>query len=475
MKLRRGKPHAGKSRSGSHPFGRGYVLFATLPGGSAFLQFIAHRIARSIFRISAEGGAPSATTRFESSQQRSHSSPQFLPDDRHFLFFVIGSPEARGVYIGQLDGLDTKRLFDADAPAVYAATGHLLFIRQGKLLAQDFDPERLELRGNPFTIAEHVTVGTTLSASAAGPIVYRTPSADSGQRQLVWVDRSGREIDRVIYPDTQSQGPSLSRDGRRVAVFRSANGNTDIWSYDTVRRAWDRVTFDSGDDIYPLWSPDGSRIVFGSRRGEMNLYRKLLSAPPGSEELLLSTSQPKFPMDWSADARVLLYDTLVPERGWDIWALPLEGDRKPFEIVQTDFNERNEQFSPDGAWIAYQSDKTGRFEIYVQPFPGPGGDSRVSIDGGAQVRWNPNGKELFYIAADDRLMAVPIRFVSNGQAIEPGTPLGLFATNVGSTAINTNRQQYAVSPDGQSFVMNSVLEEASTSPITVILNWKPDR
>ena len=177
---------------------------------------------------------------------------------------MTGSPEARGVYIGQLDGLDTKRLFDADAPAVYAATGHLLFIREGKLLAQDFDPDRLELRGDPFPIAEQVTGGTTLSASAAGPIAYRTPSADSGQRQLVWVDRSGREIDKVVYPDTAALGPSLSRDGRRVAVFRFANGNMDIWSYETGRRAWDRITFDSGDDIFPLWSPDGSRIVFGS-------------------------------------------------------------------------------------------------------------------------------------------------------------------------------------------------------------------
>ena len=127
-------------------------------------------------------------------------------------------------------------------------------------------------------------------------------------------------------------------------------------------------------------------------------------------------------MDWSADGRFLLYDSLDPKRGFDIWALPLEGDRKPFEVVQTDFNERLAQFSPDGTWIAYQSDKTGRFEIYVRPFPGPGGDSRVSIDGGAQVRWNPNGKELFYIAADDRLMAVPIRFASNGKAFESGTP-----------------------------------------------------
>jgi serine/threonine protein kinase len=440
----------------------GTILFATTPG-------------RPIFRFSAEGGEPAATTRFESPQHRSHIRPQFLPDGRHFLFFVTGSPEARGVYIGQLDGLDTKRLFDADAPAVYAATGHLLFIREGKLLAQDFNPDRLELSGDAFPIAEHVTSGTRLSASAAGPIVYRTPSPDSGQRQLVWVDRSGREMDKVVYPDTAALGPSLSHDGRRVAVYRLANGNMDIWAYETSRRAWDRITFDSFDDIYPLWSPDGTRIVFGSGRktGVQGLFWKLLSAPPGSEEVLLLTPQIKFPMDWSTDGRFLLYDSLDPKRGFDIWALPLEGDREPFEIVHTDFNDRLGQFSPDGRWIAYQSDRTGRSEIYVRPFPGPGGDSPVSINGGAQVRWNPNGKELFYIGPDDRLMAVPIRISSNDKVVEPGTPFGLFATSVGSTAISPFRQQYMVSPDGQSFVMNSILGEASTSPITVILNWKP--
>ena len=204
----------------------------------------------------------------------------------------------------------------------------------------------------------------------------------------------------------------------------------------------------------------------------MNLYGKLLSAPLGSEELLLSTSDGSWPMDWSADGRFLLYDSPNPKRGWDIWALPLEGDGKPFEVVQTDFNERLGQFSPDRKWIAYQSDKTGRFEIYVRPFPGPGADTPVSSEGGAQARWNPNGKELFYIAPDDRLMAVPIHLGSNGQGVEAGTPVGLFTTNVGSTAINTNRQQYVVTPEGQSFVMNSVPERATASPITVILNWK---
>ncbi len=145
----------------------------------------------------------------------------------------------------------------------------------------------------------------------------------------------------MVYPDTAALGPSLSRDGRRVAVYRLANGNMDVWSYETRRHAWDRITFDSGDDIYPLWSPDGTRIVFASSRqsNTTNLYRKLLGAPSGSEELLLSTSDSTYPMDWSVDGRFLLYDSVHPKRGFDMWALPLEGEQKPFEVVQTGFNE----------------------------------------------------------------------------------------------------------------------------------------
>ena len=178
-------------------------------------------------------------------------------------------------------------------------------------------------------------------------------------------------------------------------------------------------------------------------------------------------------MDWSADGRFVLYDSTRPKGGIDLWALPLDGDRKPFEVVRTDFNEGLGQFSPDGKWVAYESDKTGRLEIYLRPFPGPGHDVRVSTDGGSQARWNPNGKELFYVAADDPLMAVPIRFAADQKSVEPGAPVKLFVTNVGSTAILKYRQQYMVSPDGQSFVMNSVAGDASASPITVILNWKP--
>jgi dipeptidyl aminopeptidase/acylaminoacyl peptidase len=378
------------------------------------------------------------------------------------------------VYIGQLGGLGSTRLLSADGPAVYAATGHLLFSREGKLLAQGFDLDRLQLRGEPFPIAENVTAGTTVSASASGLIIYRTPPADSGQRQLVWADRSGRETDKLVYADTAVLGPSLSPDGRHIAVYREANGNMDIWSYETSRGAWYRITSDPGDDIWPLWSRDGDAIVFGGVRatqGSVDLYRRLLSTPQETEELLVSTPQPKFPMDWSPDGRLLLFDALDPKQGTDMWALPLGG--KPFEVVRTEFNEGLQQFSPDGRWIAYQSDKTGRYEIYLRPFPGPGTDVRASIDGGTQARWNPKGEELFYIGADDRLMAVPIRSSSNGKALEPGVARPLFATNVGSTARLPYRQQYVVAADGQSFIMNSDVAVGNASPITVILNWRP--
>jgi Tol biopolymer transport system component len=442
----------------------GTLLFANNPGGT-------------ILRLSAGSSEFTAATRLGSVQQRGHVFPRFLPDGRHFVFYANGSPEARGVYLGQLDDLNARRLFDADGPAVYSATGHLLFVRDGRLWAQGFDPDRLELKAEPFAVAEGATRRTALSVSA-GTIAYRTPPPDSGQRQFVWVGRDGRPTDKVVYPDSAALGPSFSPDGRRIGVYKEKDGNMDIWSYETTRKTWDRITFDPGDDIYPLWSPDGASVAFGAVRGLdgiVNLYRKLLSSgPQGKEELLLTTpAQSHFPMDWSPNGRFLLYDRLDPKRGSDVWALPLDGDRKPFAIVETEFTESQGQFSPDGSSIAYQSDKTGRNEIYIRPFRGGGDDVQASIDGGTQPRWNPKGGELFYIGADDRLMAVPIRVSTVSKTIDPGVPRALFATNIGSAVTLAYRQQYLVSADGQSFVMNSAVTEGTASPISVILNWKP--
>ena len=277
----------------------------------------------------------------------------------------------------------------------------------------------------------------------------------------------------MIYSDTMTLGPALSRDGRRVVVFRNTGGNVDLWTYDVPRGTWDRVTFDAGDDIFPLWSSDARQLIFSSRRGTMDLYSMRLDGGPGAERLELSTPQPKFPTDWSPDDRVVLFNSLGAESGVDIAALRLDGTHRPFDVVKTPANEQHAQFSPDGRWIAYQSDKTGGFEIYVRPFPGPGADVRVSSNGGAQPRWNPRGQELFYVAADDRLMAVPM--VEQSGIPEPGLPTSLFVTTVGSTAPNTNRQQYSVSPDGRGFLMNSLVDAPGASPVTVLLNWMPPR
>jgi serine/threonine-protein kinase len=215
--------------------------------------------------------------------------------------------------------------------------------------------------------------------------------------------------------------------------------------------------------------------VTGSVRTSTNvdLYRTFLGGQQGREELLLASSLPMFPMDGSADGRFLLYDVLDLKRGFDVWVLPLESDRKPFPVVETEFNEGLSQFSSDGQWIAYQSDRTGRPEIYLRPFPGQGADVRVSVDGGAQVRWNPNGSEVFYIAADNQLMAVSVSFAAGGASVELGTPVALFATILSSAAGPMYKQQYMVSPDGESFVMHAAVGEAHASPITIIQNWKP--
>jgi Tol biopolymer transport system component len=433
--------------------------------------------AAPILRISDAGGEPASVTRVETPQQVGHGYPQFLPDGRHFLYFVLGSPEAGGVYVGQLGSSETKRLLPADAAAVYAPSGHLLFIRRSTLYAQDFDPVQRVLTGNPFPVAEGVAVDadgqSALSASAAGPIVYRTGPADT-PRQLVWFDQSGREIGTIGDPDLARPAVSLSPDGRRVAVFKRVNSNIDIFLLETERGLPNRFTVDLADDIFPVWSPDGNRIVFSStRKGGLDLFLKSASGT-GNEELLLATPGLDVASDWSPDGRFLLYFSADPKSGYDIWTLPLNGGGKPFPIVQTKSNERLAQFSPDGKWITYESDESGRYEIYVQPFSDAdgkvGGKVPVSSKGGAQVRWQHDGKALFYIALDDRLMAVPLGFASGGQVVEPGEPVPLFATKVGGALQPFPRYQYSVSDDRR-FLMLVEREDAAPPPITVLLNW----
>lgn len=232
-----------------------------------------------------------------------------------------------------------------------------------------------------------------------------------------------------------------------------------------------RFTFDPAIDNNAVWSPDGNRVAFRSNRsGPFDLYERTASGT-GVDQPLLTSPQFKMPLDWSPDGRFLLYHTVATST--DLWALPLTGDRKPFPVVQTPFTERNGQFSRDGRWVAYDSNESGRYEVYVQPFPGPGGKWQMSTTGGVTPRWRRDGRELFYVAPDGAIMAAPVRISTDGRALERGVPTRLFRVPIvfGGSPPDNVKQQYDVTPDGQRFLINVSSEEASVAPITVVLNW----
>ena len=430
-----------------------------------------------IFSIAATGGVSTPVTELVVPQQQNHVSAQFLPDGRHFLYYVQATPEARGVYLAEIGAAGTRRLLDADAAAAYLAPGYLLFVRQATLYAQRFDVSTLELVAEPFAVAEGVMADAgasqvALSVADAGQIAYRLGTA-AVQSQLVWYDRAGRQLGNL--GDRRSpplRSPSMSPDGRRVAFYMSTDGNTDVWLLDADRGVPSRFTFDAAFDNSPLWSPDGTSLVFASSRGGvLDLYRKGVAAAGGAEELLFASPSNKVPTDWSRDGRFVLYRTTLAT-GFDVLALSLSDGGPPVSVATTGFEEREAQFSPDGKWVAYQSNESGRFEIYVQPFPTSGGKSLVSTGGGAQVRWRADGRELFYLSFDNRLMAVPVELGADGQSVAVGTPAALFQANpLGGAVAPVDTTQYVVSPDGQQFLFNGVAETAP-SAITILANWK---
>jgi Tol biopolymer transport system component len=353
---------------------------------------------------------------------------------------------------------------------VFAPPDFLLFVRQETLFAQRLSLEKLEPVGDPFPVAEQVVVNPSnfasvaLSASAGGPLVYR--AALPVPRQLIWFDRSGKQTGTIGEPDTAD--PSTARaspDGRTVALTRRVSGNTDVWLISTVQGIPRRFTFDAATDQNPTWSPDGRRIFFQSARkggGFYDLYQKPVTGA-GAEELLFESPENKNILDCSPDGRFILYASQSPRTARDLWALPLEGERKPFVVVQTGFEENGGRFSPDGRWIAYHSNEAGRNEVYVQTFPGPGPNARISTNGGMNAQWRGDGREIFYQAPDNRLMAVPITLSADGRSVDAGRAVALFATRPGS--------QYAAASDGQRFLINPPLDDAATPPITIVLNW----
>jgi Tol biopolymer transport system component len=432
----------------------------------------------ALMRMAGTGGTPTAVTELAPGHG-SHRWPQFLPDGRRFLFFVgFGRLDTQGMYLATLDGGEPTRVLAAESAAVFAPPSGLLLVRQGVLVALPFDPTRGVVSGDPISVAQPVgsdagVARGVFAVSTTGVLAHR---ADGGaRRQLVWVDRAGTVRGTVGLPDSSGlANPEIAPDGRRVAVHRAEQGNLDIWLIEVGRGVPTRFTYDASNDAHPLWSPDGRRVVFRStRNGVFDLFEKPANGV-GDEQPLLVTIDNKTPMAWSPDGRFLLYATQNSKTGTDLWALPLVGDRKPFPVVQTPFDEAEGQFSPDGRWVAFQSNESGREEIYVRLFPGPDGQRQVSTEGGSQPRWRPDGTELFYVAPDARLMAVPIAVGAARQTLEPGAPMPLFpshlATGANISVGGLSKQQYAVAPDGR-FLMNAAVDEGTAAPITVVLNW----
>jgi serine/threonine protein kinase len=434
----------------------------------------------ALSRVFAAGGAPEPLPQSQTGgglQGPGQRFPQFLPDGRHFLYYVAETT-VRGVYVGSLDSPARQRLFDADAAAVFVPPDRVLFIRADRLYAQRFDPTTLHVDGSAVAIAQGVSIDAfgiaALSGSATGAIVFRVGAANR-QRQFAWFDRSGVQVGLAAAPDADiALNPALSPDGRMLALNRSTAGNVDIWLLDLGRRVLSRFTSDPGPEIYPVWSPDGTRIAFarGNRSGSgFNLYQRA-TAGTGEEKTLLESSQNMVPEDWSRDGRFLSYITSDSAGRWDIGVLPVGRASTPIEVTKTPSNEMGSQFSSDGRWIAFESDESGRNEIYVQPFPGPGPKTIVSTGGGLQPRWRPDDRELFYVAPDGKLMSVAIYVAGDGKTLEPSSPVALFLTRISSTRTGGSRHEYVVAADGKRFLMNAFVEQ-NAAPITLVLNARP--
>jgi serine/threonine protein kinase len=417
-------------------------------------------------RVSANGGAVTPVTVLDPPRQVSHRFPRFLPDGRHFLFFAAGTPEGRGVYVGSLDKEPSKRLFDADSAASFLPPDQLLFVRQATLFAQHFDLRKLETDQDPVPIAESIPYNINwlaepaFSVSQSGTVALRSGKRE---RELIWMDRAGAQTGVVGGKDVAALGGiRLSPDGRTVATLRSVSGNLDVWLIDAMRGVLRRFTSDPADDNSPVWSPDGNYIAYNSRKGKgnHNIFRKAVNGA-GADEMLVESPENKFPLDWSSDGRFILYQSESSKTGIDLYVLSL-ADRKSVPVAQTNAEEGLGRFSPDGYWIAFSSNETGRSEIYIQPFPTSGTKSSpISINGGTNPQWRPDGKELFYVSLDNRLIAVPITLRPNGQ-VDTGTPMPLFSLRPGS---DYNAR------DGQRFLIDTSTEDSSAMPITLILNW----
>ncbi len=409
-----------------------------------------------------------------------HILPSGFSGRRLVLFQVTGRPDVRGAYASRLDGSAPRKLAGIDPPAVFGPRGHILFVRGGTLMAQAFDAERLEVTGTATRVADDIAIDRNhsspigaLAASANGSILYRATATGAG-RQLTWVDRSGTTTEVVGGVDAArvvagASPLALSPDGRRLALVRSVDGNSDIWLLEMGRNgAMSRFTFDAAGEGLPVWSPDGGRIAFSSpRTGVLGIFQRPIAG--GEDQLVLGGPLNSAPVDFSPDGKVLLALRADPVTHLDIWAVPVDPPGDPYSLITSPFEDLGPQFDPTGTWVAYQSSESGHDEVYVRPFARNAAATPVSTGGGIQPRWRRDGKELFFVGSDGRLMATPIAWSSNHHEIDMGTPRPLFQTPIRHGGLS--QREYIVAPDGQRFLIDTPVA-GTPAPLTLIQNWK---
>ncbi|HEV2063816.1 MAG TPA: hypothetical protein VGS00_04635, partial [Thermoanaerobaculia bacterium] len=440
-----------------------------------------------LYRVPASGGTPIAVTRLDASRhETTHRYPQFLPDGRHFLYLaanLAGGPNdpANQIHVGSLDSKEDRPVLRADSSTIFApasagsSAGYLLFARDGNLLAQAFDPRRLEASGDLFPVAQQISMYgqfwnfANFSTSENGVLAYQTQLILSSQ--LRWFDREGRKVGELGAVGAYLN-PRVSLDGKRIAVdvADATTRKRDIWLYDLARGTPTRLTGGGSDNSTAVWSPDGNSILFQSdRKHQADLYVKP-AVGGGSEEALLEAEGQKIPSDWSSDGQFIAFESREPagQRRVTLSILPVAGERKPRTFLQRGAEVGTSRFSPDGRWLAYTSLESGRWEVYVAAFPGPGGRWQVSTAGGYHPQWRRDGKELFYISDDRRIMSVEIK---SDTTFEAGVPKSLFETMIAGLGPSL---YYDASADGQRFLIVTPVGGQATLPLTLVVNWAAD-
>jgi eukaryotic-like serine/threonine-protein kinase len=422
-----------------------------------------------IARISDAGGMPAPVSVLDREKgETHHEHPVFLPDGRHFIFLAFRGLQVRGTFIGALDSNERVPLIEGAANTTYAR-GFVLFVKGTALMAQAFEPVKRVLVGDARPLVEQISIlpdgtGSFSAAKNADMLIY---SSDAGgvsrRRHFEWHDRTGKRL-QTIGPADDYWDAHLSQDGRYLSVSVGATGSErEIWIIDALRNTRAPFTDDPGSAYGQAWSGDGTRVAYMStRNGRYDLYEKVVATE--HERVLITGGTQKFVHDWSNNDRYLIYTELGESASIDLWVLPLAGNSNPIAFQQTRANENFAQFSPDTKWIAFQSDESGAWEVYVAPFPGPGRRVRVSNKGGVQPRWRSDGRELFYRSPAGQLMAVDVKTAAG--TFDASKPKSLFELS----GQWTGRWRYDVSPDGQRFLVGR--EDTEGVPaMSLIMNW----